>query len=132
MPEKTSVDLNEYVGRPVAEAREALAERGIRVETQPDAITGPLSLLVAPARAEPVPPESRVVAYTARDRITRFVVDEVGSLRGAAESQAARLESLEARVAALEEAVARLSRGRGAEQPPAAGRGSTRRRARPE
>ncbi|MGH2588790.1 MAG: hypothetical protein ACRDJE_28030, partial [Dehalococcoidia bacterium] len=73
MAEKTSVDLNEYVGRPVAETREALRERGIHVETRPDALTGPLSLLVAPARAAPVPPESRVVAYTARDRVTRFV-----------------------------------------------------------
>src|SRR5215203_2143053 len=109
MPEETSIDLAEYIGRPVAEVRDDLTERGVRVDLQPDAISGPLALLVAPASARTARPHGRVTAFTAADRITRFVVDEAGSLRGALEQQSSQLAEMQRRIDALEQEVARLA-----------------------
>ena len=114
MAEQASITLAELVGRPVAEVKEALARHGVQVDTEVDAIGGPLSLLVPPTSAPAVPAHGRVVAYTSADRVTRFVVDEAGSLRGGLTRQADRLEEMEKRLAALEEAVARLTRSGGA------------------
>jgi hypothetical protein len=122
MPEQAAVTLSELVGRPVAEVKEALARRSVQVETVVDAIGGPLALLVPPTSAPAVPEHGRVVAYTSADRVTRFVVDEAGSLRGELTHQTGRLEEMEKRLAALEQTVARLSRSGGttaAERPQA-------------
>src|SRR5690348_4051178 len=102
MNEPVAVNLSDLVGRRGAQVTEELGRSGIDVQIVSDAIGGALLTLVAPASTTGAPPGSRVVAYTAQGRVTRFVLDEAATARAALRRQQVAIDALQARVAALE------------------------------
>jgi hypothetical protein len=106
MREEATVDLRGLIGRRTVDVEEELQRRDVEVKTDPEALKGVLSLLAAPTSPDRVPPGSRVIAYVDEGRVTRFVLDQVGSARKTLDRHAARLAAVEKDLEGLKASIA--------------------------